>query len=135
MSNTNAEILHRFIAAWNARDIDRVAALTHPDAELRPMRAQLEGKAYRGREGARQGAADLDEDWADLRMQVVELEEVEDRTFTRVRLTGQGKASGVDVDVVTGWIFRFRDGLIVYARAYSDPEHARDELGDETGNG
>ena len=39
-----------------------------PDAELHPLRAQLEGKAYRGHEGLREMLADFDQDWEYVRM-------------------------------------------------------------------
>ena len=129
VSNANTEILRQVVEAWNARDIERFVALIHPDAELRTMRAQLEGKAYRGRDGARQAAADIDEDWGELRMELEEVQVTEDRAFARIRLTGRGRTSGVDMDVVTGWIFGFREGLVAFARAYSDPEQAREQLG------
>jgi len=42
---------------------------------------------------------------------------------TKVR----GKGSGLEIEMRWGQVFRFRDGKVVWARIYSDPDDARKE--------
>ena len=62
MSGGNVESVRRLLDAFNDRDVERMAAENSDDAEIYPLRAQLEGKVYRGGAGMRQMVADFDED-------------------------------------------------------------------------
>jgi ketosteroid isomerase-like protein len=110
--------------AFNDRDFDGMAAELNEDAELYPLRAQLEGKSYRGPEGVREMFADFDEDWEELRIEIDEMRDVDDEVVVICRLRSRGRTSGVDLEVPIGFVWRFRDGKAVYARSYSEPADA-----------
>ena len=124
MSAENVESVRRLMAGFNDRDFDAMAAELSADAELYPLRAQLEGKSYRGPAGVREMFADFDEDWEELRIEIDEMRDVEDRVAVRCRLRSRGRTSGVDLEVPIGFVWRFRDGKAVYARSYSEPADA-----------
>ena len=90
-------VVEEFWEAWNSRDVERAAAVLHPAAELRPMRAQLEGRAYVGNDGLRQLVADVDEDWDGLRIVVERQQARGDQGAQSTRLQGRGRVSGIDL--------------------------------------
>ncbi len=112
------------MAGFNDRDFERMAAELSEDAELYPLRAQLEGKSYRGPAGVREMFADFDEDWEQLRVEIDELRDAGDQVAVRCHLRSRGRTSGVDLEVPIGFVWRFRDGKAVYMRSYSEPDDA-----------
>ena len=124
MSAENVDSVRRFVAAFNERDFESMAPELSEDAELYPLRAQLEGKSYRGIEGVREMFADFDEDWEHLRLEVDEIRDAGDQVVAVGHLLSRGRASRVDLDVPMAFVWRFRDGKAVYARTYSEPDDA-----------
>jgi ketosteroid isomerase-like protein len=131
MSTGNAQIVRRLLEAFNDRDLDAMLAGIHPDAELQSLRAQLEGKAYRGHEGVRQMLADFDEDWTFVRMEATDFREAGDQVVMLGRLHARGRASGVDLDVPIGVVWTLRDGKVVGARTFSEQVDALQAAGFE----
>jgi ketosteroid isomerase-like protein len=131
MSTENAQIVRRLLEAFNDRDLDAMLAGIHSDAELQSLRAQLEGKAYRGHEGVRQMLADFDEDWTFVRMEATDFREAGDRVVMLGRLHARGRASGVDLDVPIGVVWTLRDGKVVGARTFSEQVDALQAAGFE----
>lgn len=129
MSDDPVEMVRRFLEAFNARQTETMLEMLHPEAELYPMRAQLEGRAYRGHHGLHEVLADIFEDWEEISMKTEQTLEADDAVVALGRLRGRGRVSGVDVDVPMGWVWRLRDGRVVYGRAYSDPRDARRAAG------
>ena len=124
MSAENVESVRRLMVAFNDRDLDAMAAELSDDAELLPLRAQLEGKRYRGVDGAREMFADFDEDWEELRIELDELRDGDDEVAAVCRVRARGRASRIDLDVPMGFVWTFRDGKVVSARSYSEPGDA-----------
>jgi ketosteroid isomerase-like protein len=120
LSEENLETVRRLAAAFNARDIDRFLPELHPEVEFHSLRAQLEGRPYVGHEGARKMFADFDEDWDYLRLEVDELRDSEEAVVATGRLLSRGRASRVDLDVPVAFIWRFRDGKVVYGKVFSE---------------
>jgi ketosteroid isomerase-like protein len=132
VSIENVQIVRRLLEAFNDRDLDAMLAGVHPEAELQSLRAQLEGKAYRGHEGVRQMLADFAEDWAFVRMDAKDFREADDQTASGLddqvvmlgRLRARGRASGVDLDVPIGVVWTLRDGKVVRAKTFSEQADA-----------
>ena len=114
----------RSMAAFNERSPDRLVAECDPDCELVPFRAQLEGTSYQGHEAIRQFMRDMDEDWTGFKIAPQLVGQSDDRVVVTGRVTGSGRASGVDLDLVAGFVFEFRGDLIAHIRSYSDPDEA-----------
>ena len=129
MSAQNVESVRRFVEAFNERDVDAIAAELGGDAELYPLRAQLEGKSYRGVAGVREMFADFDEDWQYLRIQVDDIRDAGDQVAVVGRVRSRGRTSGVDLEVPIGFAFKFREGKAVYSRSYSEPDDALRAVG------
>jgi ketosteroid isomerase-like protein len=124
VSAENVQIIRRLVEAFNDRDLDAMATHMQPGAELYPLRAQLEGKAYRGHDGLREMLADFDQDWEFVRMDADEFRDAGDQVVVLGRLRARGRISRVDLDVPMGFVWRLRDGKVVYARSFSEPDDA-----------
>jgi ketosteroid isomerase-like protein len=124
MSQENVELVRSAFAAWNRGDLD--AWLDHWDeqAQIYPLRAQLEGRAYNGHEGLRRFLADMAEDWEGLRFEMDEIREADEQIVGSGRFQARGRVSGIELDVPLGVIGVVRKGKLVYARFFSDPADA-----------
>ena len=125
MSSENVQIIRALVDAFNDRDLDAAFAVLHPEAELHPLRAQLEGKAYVGHQGLRELLADFDQDWEYVQMDPQDyLEADDDLVVILGRLRARARASGMDLDVPMGFVWTVRDGKAVHGRTFSDPADA-----------
>ncbi len=130
-----ADVLDRYLAAWNAQDGERFAALYHPDAE----RASPLGTA-RGRTAIREAAARLwcaapdsrvaFTHWA-ARGGVVLYEFTDDGTHTGPLVTAAGEVmgSGRPFRIEGAGVLEVRDGRIAAERLYFDPGAFLRQLG------
>ena len=124
MPEENVQIVRELVEAFNARDLDAAFAVLHPEAELHPLRAQLEGKAYVGHEGLRELLADFDQDWEYVQMDPEEFREADDKVLVLGRLRARARASGMDLDVPMGFVWTLREGEVVHGRTFSDQAEA-----------
>ena len=129
MSEQNTEVARRAFEAFNAGDVEGLVEASHPDCEWLPFRAQLEGETYRGHDGVRRFFYDMQEDWREFQIELVEQREVGGRVLLVGHIEGLGRGSRVAVSSDAGFVMDFRDGRIVRVVSYSDPEQARREAG------
>jgi ketosteroid isomerase-like protein len=124
VSPSNARIAVAALAGWQEDDLDTVVSLIAPEAELRPLRSQLEATEYVGPEGARAVAEDLRRDWAELTFDPDETHEDGETVVVIGRLRARARDSGAEVDTRVGWHWVVRDGRITFGEAHSDPSEA-----------
>jgi ketosteroid isomerase-like protein len=129
VSDRNAEIIRASIEAWNAGNQEDLLGYLAPDAEIRTLRSELEGRPYRGPEGFRRAISDFEEDWEYVRFRLEEIEPSNDVVFVRCVLETRGRGSGIELEMPIGWLWEFRDGLVIKLRTYSDPDEARRAAG------
>jgi ketosteroid isomerase-like protein len=129
MSKENVEVVLAAFDAWNRGDHDAFMNLWDEEAEFWPFRAQLEGRAYRGRDGLCRFIAEVAEDWEELRFEVGEIRDAGEQMAGRGRFRARGKASGAEVDAPFGFVGGVRDRKVVYARFFSDPAQALEAAG------
>jgi ketosteroid isomerase-like protein len=124
MSQENVEVVRRVADAWRRDDRDAWLAVWHEAAEFYPLRSQLEGDSYRGRDGLRKFMAELDDDWEYARFLVDEIRDAGEQLVALARFNALGRASRVELDYPIGIILAVERGLVVYARFYSDAREA-----------
>jgi ketosteroid isomerase-like protein len=125
MTKQDEDTVRAGLAALNRGDVDGMLATLHPEAEMIPLKAVLEGTVYRGHEGLRRWLADMYEDWEDLRIDVEEVRALTDgRVLVLARFHAQGRSSGVLLDQPAAWICRLVDGQVAKLRFYPDAEAA-----------
>ena len=127
MSQENVEAVRQGFEAFNRRDVDALVAVSHPECEWVPFRAQLEGETYHGHDGVRRFVADMDGDWERFEIHPQELEDLGERVLVIGRVEALGLGSGVAVENLGGFIFDMADGRIYRLVSYSDPDQARAE--------
>ena len=130
MSRENVEMVRAAIDAVARQDVTRLIELADPEVEWHSFLAQLgEGGIYHGHEGLRRYVKDLSDAWEFLRTDVDDFLAVGAVVVVVGRLRFRGKGSGVETESAAGYVTRFRDGRLVYMRAFRDPEEALMTLG------
>jgi ketosteroid isomerase-like protein len=126
MSEENVEIVRRAVAAFNARDRDRVLSMCDPEIEFR---SAIEQKTYRGltRWWDREEVAAVMEDFhfEDSRF----LDAGRDRVIHLYRMVGRGAGSGVPVSREVGALWQLRDGKLLKGEIYLDQRQAFEAAG------
>jgi ketosteroid isomerase-like protein len=129
LSQANVETLKRAIEAYNRGDIEPMLESSHPEVEWYPFTAQVEGdEAYHGHEGLRRWWANVDAAFEEFEATVDEVRDLDDTALALGRLHARFR-SGVTLDTEIGWVFRFRDGLGVWGRAYQSHTDAIEAAG------
>jgi ketosteroid isomerase-like protein len=104
--------------AFLRRDIEPLLEISDPEIEWYPFSAQVEGDvAYRGREGMRRWWANLDATFEEFEA-TLDVVRDEGNLVLALGHLRAGFRSGITLDAEVGWVFRFRDGLAVWGRAY-----------------
>jgi ketosteroid isomerase-like protein len=135
MSQPNVEFTREgfeaVLDALNARDFDALAALLGPAVEFNSVVAAAEGAgSYRGIDGLRKWAEDVDAVWEDWHQEVVDYRVVSNnQAVVVIRATGRARASGVPLDTRTGNVLTWPPGGGSLLRAYSDPHEAFEAVG------
>jgi ketosteroid isomerase-like protein len=124
VAGTDVRVVEAVFAAFAERDVERVLELSDPEIEFTPMTNDFAGRTepYRGHEGIREYFRDVADVWDDLRLTPRDYREVGDSVLVLGRVTARSSARIVDGS--TGWVWRVRDGLVVYGRVYASAADA-----------
>jgi ketosteroid isomerase-like protein len=131
MSEQTVGLTRRFIDAWNRRDIEAMIAFCDPGIEYHSVYAAVGGAVYHGHDELRGYHRDLQDAWGDeTRLEPEAFFDLGDHTLSFFVGHGRGKHSGVEVDMPNAAaVMRWRDGLMVYLKAYAHREDALADLG------
>jgi ketosteroid isomerase-like protein len=129
---TDIEVVKAIFAAFAARDLDAVLALSHPEIEFTAVTGEHAGRTdpYRGHDGMRQYFRDVASVWEELRLTPREFRE----QGGLVLVTGKVSARSASRTVTgsTGWLWRVRDGQVVHGRVFASAADATAALEEET---
>jgi ketosteroid isomerase-like protein len=128
---TDIEVVKATFAAFAARDVEAVLALSAPDIELTAVTGDQAGRTdpYRGHAGVRQYFRDVASVWEELRLTPREFRPVGDLILVTGKVSARSR--GRTVTGSTGWIWRVRDGKVVYGKVYASAADAIAALEDE----
>jgi uncharacterized protein len=129
VSEDDVEVVRAAFGAWNRGDRGAWMKFWDEEAEFYPLRAQLEGRPYRGAEGLRRFVAEVNEDWDEIRFELDQIRDVGGQVVATGRARARARASGLDLDVPLGLVGTVRSGKIVYGRFFSDPMDALEAVG------
>ncbi len=120
-------VVKAVFAAFAERDVERVLELADPEIEFVAVTSDFAGRTepYRGHDGIREYFRDVSLVWDDLRLTPRDYRQVGDGVLVVGRVSARSAARIVDGS--TGWVWRVRDGLVVYGRVYpsaADAERA-----------
>lgn len=127
MSQENLDLHRRAVAAFNARDVNGFVALCDPDIELH---SAVTGVVYQGRDGVRAWHVDLAEAFGDeVWVEPSTYFALGEYTVTFHLLHGRGQHSGAAVAETFAHLHRWRNGLTVYFKAYTDQTAVFEDFG------
>jgi ketosteroid isomerase-like protein len=126
MSHENVRILREM---YRRRTLAEAAELMHPAAEMRQPSALPDTDQYQGREELVRGTRLVLEAYKGFRFTAEEMVDLGERVFVRVRLTGRGKTSGIELDQPVYHLWTFRDGLPWRCEVFVDEGAARQAAG------
>jgi len=112
------DVVKAVFAAFAERDVEGVLAYASPDIEFSAVTGDHAGRTepYRGHDGLRQYFRDLTEVWDELRIVPGEFRQTDDTVLVTGRVSARSPARIVAGS--SGWIWRLRNGQVVYARVY-----------------
>jgi uncharacterized protein len=121
---TDIELVKGMFAAFAARDLETVLALADPDIELTAVTGEQAGRfePYRGHDGLRAYFRDVAAVWEELRLTPREFRAAGDLIVVIGRVSA--RSSSRTVSGSTGWVWRVRDGKVVYVRVYDSAADA-----------
>jgi ketosteroid isomerase-like protein len=130
VSRDNVELHRRLLAAFEARDIDTMIALSALSIELHSVLTAVEGAVYRGHYGLRTWHRDIEDAWGhEVRVESPRYFDLGEQTLASYVLRARGRQSGVEIATRWSMVSRWRDGLCVYWKSYTDGQQALVDLG------
>jgi ketosteroid isomerase-like protein len=128
MSQENVELAHRFVDAFNQRDLGAVLELMDADVEGIALEVELEGR-YHGHAGIRRWYAGLMDTIPDIALEVVEMRDLGDQTLAALRLAGHGALSDTPTEVPLWVLGEWRARKAVRWKAYGTEAEALEAAG------
>jgi ketosteroid isomerase-like protein len=130
VSRENVECLRRVIEAYNAREVEAFIAYFDASIELHSAFSAVGGAVYHGHDGLRTFFQDFEDAWGgEVRAQPEAYFDLGEQALALYVLHGRGRHSGAEVAMPNAFVARWRDGLIVYLKAYAHREDALRDLG------
>ena len=128
---TDIDVVKATFAAFAARDLDAVLAHSDADIEFWTVTGERAGRTgpYRGHSGMREYFRDVAEMWEELKLTPREFRAVGDLVLVTGKVSARSRSRTVTGS--TGWIWRVRDGKVVYAHVYASAADAIAALEDE----
>jgi ketosteroid isomerase-like protein len=133
VAGADVTVVKAVFAAFAEREVERALELIDPEVEFTPVTADFAGRTepYRGHDGIREYFRDVALVWDDLRLTPRDFQEVGESIVVTGRVNARSAARIVDGS--TGWVWRVRDGRVVYGRVYpsaADAENAAAAMAD-----
>jgi ketosteroid isomerase-like protein len=130
MSERNVELHRRALDAFHARQIEAFIARLHPDVEYHSVMTVPGGAVYHGHDGVRKYFADFKDAWGEeFRVEPEAFFDLGEETLLFYLVRGRGQQSGAEVAMPGAQVCRWRQGLMVYGKAYVHREDALRDLG------
>jgi ketosteroid isomerase-like protein len=115
MSQGNVEIVQRLIGAFNEGDDEGIASMLAPDAEFESLTLQT----YRGRAGLSEYRRNLDEAWAEWRLEADRfIPAGAERVVHLHRVRGRGRGSDLAIEQDIAIIWTLRAGQVMRGKAF-----------------
>jgi len=109
-SKQNAEIVREMYGLFNRGDIDAALRLLHPQPELYQAPEVVDAEAYVGLEAFLRGMILFMDEWEDVSLEPQDVDEVGDFVLMRVRVSGRGKSTGLEMTTQFFHAWAFCDG-------------------------
>ncbi len=132
MSQKNVDAFRGAVDAYNRGDRQAAVAIYAPGVEWRPAVQRLLGgdtAVYRGRSGVMEFFQDLDDAFAEIRIEIVEARDLGDRALFLGRFYGRGIESGAETHSPIAYLVDFENGKVIRVVSYLDHQQALEAAG------
>lgn len=130
VSRENVELHRRLVEAFSARDVEGLVALCDRQVEWHSLFAAVGDTVHRGHDGVRTWHRDLEDAWGEeIRIESEAYFALGEHTLAFNVVHGRGRESGAEVAMPYAQVVRWRDGLVMYFKAYVDRDDALTDLG------
>ncbi len=132
MSEENVDAWRRAIDAYNRENTEGAVEIYDPDVEWRPAVQRLLGgdtAVYRGRRGVRKFLQELDEAFAEIRIEIAEARDLGDQALFLGRFSGRGRESRAETSSPIAYLVDFRNGKVTGVVSYLDHQEALEAAG------
>ena len=125
MAESNAEVVRRSVEGWNSSDWGLVESLCWPDVEGIAPKQWPEAEDSVGWPAFRRQMERLKDSWVEDRVELESVQEIaEDVVLVHCRWITRGDASGIELNLETWMVWRFRDGKAVRIEYFLDRKEA-----------
>ena len=128
-SEQNAELVRRWVEAFNARDIEVLITLSDRSIELHSALAAIDGATYHGHAGMRRWHQELQEGGNEVRVEPEVYFELGDGILGFYVAHARGRQSGAEVEMPAAFLTKLRDGRVTYLKVYLDRADAMRDAG------
>jgi len=121
---TDIEVVKATFTAFAERDLETVLGMAHPDIEFTAVTGEHAGRTepYTGHAGLREYFRDVAAVWEELRLTPREFRTQGDLILVTGKVSARSR--GRTVAGSTGWIWRVRDGKVIYGKVYASAADA-----------
>jgi ketosteroid isomerase-like protein len=121
----NVDLVWRAFEAFNERNLDALLEVVHPEIEFLPVTRAMAnaGRPYRGLKGIRKYVRDVQQVWLELRVSPRRCLQFGDHVAAYGRVHGRA-IDGTIVDSPADWIWKVRDGKLVWGCVYAKRDEA-----------
>jgi ketosteroid isomerase-like protein len=124
------ELVSEAWAAFNRGDLETGLERLHPEIEIVPFGAALEGRSYTGREGVRHWLTEiLSLTWERFETIPTDYRKAGDRLVVYGHWSARVRASGTEIEMPATWVIDIRDGLISRWETFTDRAEAHQSAG------
>ena len=128
--SANVATVRRFIEAFNRLDMDAVVEDTDPDVVLKEWDELPDSRTHQGREAVRAAVNTWLDIWEWMQVEIKDIAEVgDDSVLLTLYQRAKGTGSGIEVDLTTFSVYRFRDGKVKGIELYIERDAALEAAG------
>jgi ketosteroid isomerase-like protein len=131
VSQENLDNVGELVAAFNRGDADAFVALCRPDVEWEDaIFWSVTPRTFRGREEVREWFAQVREPWEDIQIATEDIIEAGDDTLVvPSRVTGRGRGSGAETELLGWQVMSFADGKTATRKVFRSRDEALEAAG------
>lgn len=124
MSSSNLDRARDMYAAWNEGNVESLVEFWWEDGTWEDAPEMPDRRVVCGRENVRAHLREAIEVMGDLRMEVIDLHELDGYVLGSVQVRVIGSTSGINIDTPSYHLIRFEEGRVRRYRTFNDREQA-----------
>ena len=129
MSQENIDRLRRGYEAFARRDLDAALEMMDPEIEAHDAPEAPDATVHHGREAVRRDWEQMLALFEDFKLDIEEVFDAGEELVVFLRLSGQGRESGAEVDARMAHMWTIREGRAIRLRQYLDRAEALEAVG------